>query len=131
MTELLKHLPMNLGMGFVLVQHLDPVHPSALVELLSKATQLPVREVKQGTRVQPNEIYVIPPNARLSIAKGVLNLAPRGERAEANRAIDRSSIARAGPGAMRDWNHSFGNGHGWDNGPGGDQGGRWDRAGTG
>ncbi|HUR44916.1 MAG TPA: chemotaxis protein CheB, partial [Candidatus Saccharimonadales bacterium] len=87
-TELLTHLPLDLGMGFVLVQHLDPARPSALTELLSKTTHLPVREVREGTRVEPNAIYVIPPNARLSIVRGVLSLDARGERAESNRAID-------------------------------------------
>ena len=37
-TQLLKALSTNLGMGFVLVQHLDPIHESILAELLSKAT---------------------------------------------------------------------------------------------
>ena len=42
-TRLLKHLPADTGMAFVLVQHLDPVHESALANLLSKATKMPVR----------------------------------------------------------------------------------------
>ena len=36
--ELLKHLPLDTGMGFVLVQHLDPQHESALTQLLTRAT---------------------------------------------------------------------------------------------
>jgi chemotaxis response regulator CheB len=42
---LLKHLLPDTGMGFVLVQHLDPVHDSALAQLLGRATPLPVHEV--------------------------------------------------------------------------------------
>jgi len=49
------------GMGFVLVQHLDPVHESALTKLLSKVTSLPVDEVTNNTRVEPDHVYVIPP----------------------------------------------------------------------
>ena len=44
-SELLKNLPLDTGMGFVLVQHLDPAHDSALTQLLRRATSLPVHEV--------------------------------------------------------------------------------------
>jgi two-component system, chemotaxis family, CheB/CheR fusion protein len=61
-STLLKHLRLDTGMGFVLVQHLDPVHDSALTQLLGRATSLPVREVTNNLRVEPNHVYVIPPN---------------------------------------------------------------------
>src|SRR5258708_5061759 len=79
-TLLLRHLPMNTGMGFVLVQHLSPDHESALPQLLERATSLPVSEVTNNLRVQPNHIYVMPPNSNLTIAHGVLKLdaRPRG-----------------------------------------------------
>src|SRR5690348_13990898 len=44
-TQLLQNLPADSGMAFVLVQHLDPDHPSALTQLLSKATSMAVNEV--------------------------------------------------------------------------------------
>ena len=44
-THLLQHLPADTGMAFVLVQHLDPGHESALVEILARTTAMPVREV--------------------------------------------------------------------------------------
>ena len=44
-TQLLKALPLDTGMGFVLVQHLDPEHESALTQILSRATSLPVCDV--------------------------------------------------------------------------------------
>src|SRR2546427_9388905 len=69
-TELLRHLPLDTGMGFVLVQHLDPVRHSSLTELLAKATRLPVCEVTRHSRVEPNHIYVISPNTNLVIAQG-------------------------------------------------------------
>ena len=61
-TELLKHLPSDTGMAFVLVQHLAPLHESMLKEVLSRATRLPVAEVTEGLEAQPNHVYVIPPN---------------------------------------------------------------------
>ena len=87
-TELLKHVPLDTGMGFVLVQHLDPAHVSALTQLLSRATSLPVREVTNELRVQRNQVYVIPPNTHLSIARGVLKLQPRKAGAGAQRSVD-------------------------------------------
>ena len=76
-TELLKHLPLDTGMGFVLVQHLDPQHQSALTQLLARATSMPVQEVTNNLRVDANHVYVIPPNTDLGIEQGVLKLQPR------------------------------------------------------
>src|SRR5262249_6762213 len=72
--QLLAALPEDTGMAFVLVQHLAPKHESILSELLSKATRMPVLEVSEGIAVQPNQVYVIPPNADMSIVDGVLHL---------------------------------------------------------
>lgn len=87
-TELLKHLPIDTGMGFVLVQHLDPVHESALTKILSKATSMPVRDVTNNLPVEANHVYVIPPNTTLSIAQGVLRLQPRKQARTPTRSID-------------------------------------------
>ena len=43
-------------MAFVLVQHLAPSHPSALAEILSRATKMPVLEVRDELRVEPNHV---------------------------------------------------------------------------
>jgi len=64
----------DLGMAFVLVQHLDPDHKSLLTELLGRHTTMDVHEVQDGVRVEPNSVYVIPPNHGLSIMNGVLHL---------------------------------------------------------
>src|SRR5512145_1385114 len=55
-STLLKHLPLDTGMGFVLVQHLDPQHDSALVDLLARATSMPVREVTNNLPVEANHV---------------------------------------------------------------------------
>ena len=75
-------------MGFVLVQHLDPVHDSALPQLLGRATSLPVHEVTDNVRVEPNHVYVIPPNKNLSISAGLLTLQPRPKTRTPHRSID-------------------------------------------
>ncbi|UNU18772.1 response regulator [Microcoleus vaginatus PCC 9802] len=76
-TELLSHLPIDTGMAFVLIQHLDPTHKSLLTEILARRTQMPVNEVKDGIAVEPNQVYVIPPNTKMVVCKGVLQLSPR------------------------------------------------------
>ncbi|MEK7407284.1 MAG: chemotaxis protein CheB, partial [Acidobacteriota bacterium] len=76
-TLLLRRLPADTGMAFVLVQHLDPKHESMLAALLAKTSAMPLAEVKDGMAVQPNHVYVIPPNADMVITDGVLRLTPR------------------------------------------------------
>lgn len=87
-TLLLRHVPVNTGMGFVLVQHLDPAHESALTQILAKATAMPVREAANNLPVEPNRVYIIPPNRNMTIARGRLKLTPRRQTAGANRSID-------------------------------------------
>ena len=71
-------------MAFVIVQHLDPTHKGIMAELLQRATGMKVVQVKDRTKVQPDCVYVIPPNKDMSILHGVLHLlepaAPRGLR---------------------------------------------------
>jgi two-component system CheB/CheR fusion protein len=75
--QLLAHLPADTGMAFALVMHLDPTHESALAELLTEVTQMPVSEVQDGVSVAPNHVYVIPPNTSMVIEGGALRLGPR------------------------------------------------------
>jgi two-component system CheB/CheR fusion protein len=76
-TQLLRHLPIDTGMGFVLIQHLDPNHKSLLSEILARTTNMPVREVLDGVTVEPNQVYIIPPNTKMMLSGGVLQLTPR------------------------------------------------------
>lgn len=87
-TELMSNLATDTGMAFVLVQHLDPEHHSMLTELLSKKTTMRVKEVTNGMIVEPNHVYVIPPNATMSISNHSLQLAPRGEGRGLHMSID-------------------------------------------
>jgi two-component system CheB/CheR fusion protein len=86
--QLLGALPIDTGMAFVLVQHLDPHHGSILAELLSEATPLEVSEVKGDVRVEPNRVYVIPPSKGLILVDGVLKLVPRSPAGSAHMPID-------------------------------------------
>lgn len=62
------------GMAFVLVQHLDPTHESMMVDLLTKYTAMKVVQVTDRMPVEPNCVYMIPPNKYLSMCDGVLHL---------------------------------------------------------
>ena len=77
-TELLAHLPDAPGMAFVVVQHLDPQHESRLAELLSRATRMPVLEAADGLGLRADHVYVIAPNTNVTVAKGLLQVTPRG-----------------------------------------------------
>jgi two-component system CheB/CheR fusion protein len=76
-TLLLRHLPVKMGMAFVLIQHLDPTHTSFLCEALSKATAMPVSEAVDGEVVHPNHVYVISPVADIALLGGRLSLVHR------------------------------------------------------
>jgi len=69
-------LPADTGIAFVLVQHLSPQHKSMIEELLRRHAKMPVTEAKQDTPIEPNRIYVIPPNATLTIEGANLHLVP-------------------------------------------------------
>ncbi|MGH7972732.1 MAG: chemotaxis protein CheB, partial [Limisphaerales bacterium] len=78
-AEFLRELPKDTGMGFVLVQHLDPKHKSQLTQLLAHSAKIPVHEAAHNTKVLPDCLYVIPENSNLTLANGRLRLHPRQE----------------------------------------------------
>jgi len=84
LEQFFGQVPNACGIGFVVVQHLDPTHKGILVELLQRSTRMSVTQIKDGMRVEADHVYVIPPNKDLSILQGVLHLlepaAPRGLR---------------------------------------------------
>jgi two-component system CheB/CheR fusion protein len=95
-SELLRHLPPQTGMAFVLVQHLDPHHESILAELLANYTRMPVIQVLDDVRVEPDRVYVMPPNATMAIANGVLRLSrPAQQAPHQRRAIDSFLVSLA------------------------------------
>ena len=69
-----EHMLADSGLAFVLVQHLAPDHTSLLAELVGRSSNMPVIEATQDMRVKAQHVYVIPPNATLTIAKGVLQV---------------------------------------------------------
>lgn len=84
LAQFLGGVPGNSGMAFVIVQHLDPSRHGMLPELLRRVTPMVVREAENRMRIDPDCVYVIPPNKDLAILDGELHLLepamPRGLR---------------------------------------------------
>ncbi len=73
LEELFDHMPADTGMAFVIVTHQHPGHTSMLPALLGKGTSIAVVEAVNGTKLEPNHIYVGPPGGHLSILHGRLH----------------------------------------------------------
>ncbi|CAN5160487.1 chemotaxis protein CheB [soil metagenome] len=74
------HVPDKSGLAYVVVQHLDPTRKGMLVELLQRTTKMKVTQVDEGTTVEPDHVYVIPPNRDMGILNRVLHLLEPRER---------------------------------------------------
>ena len=81
-------LPVNSGMAFVLIQHLDPKHQSLMVDLLTGHTPMKVLQAADGMQVERDHVYLIPPGAYLAIREGILRLSKPLERHGARMPFD-------------------------------------------
>jgi len=87
LVDLLGAVPAT-GMAFIVVQHLDPTHESLLPEILTKKTTMAVSLATAGEAVQPDHVYVIPPNALLTVQEGLLELKARPSAPERSFPVD-------------------------------------------
>ena len=69
-----RHLPLSMGVAYVVMQHIDPTHDSLLADLLQRFTEIPVSQVTDGIIIKPNHIYVAPPGQNLALLNGKLHL---------------------------------------------------------
>src|SRR5258708_32178416 len=76
-SKFLETVSSQLGIAFVIIQHLSPSHQSILPEILERKTKMKVFQVTDGMHIQPDCVYVIPPNAYMSIVDSKLTLSPR------------------------------------------------------
>lgn len=86
--KMFSNMPTDSGVGFVLIQHLDPDHKSSMAELLTRYTDMEVLEIEEGMQVEPNKMYVTPPNKNIGIINGTLHLAVPKEPHGLRRPID-------------------------------------------
>jgi two-component system, chemotaxis family, CheB/CheR fusion protein len=76
--KLLKYLPIDTGMAFVVIQHLASGQESMLPEILSRSTKMKVQQVEDGMKVKVNQVYVITPGTTMTLNSGSLKLVPKG-----------------------------------------------------
>ncbi|HEX8097286.1 MAG TPA: chemotaxis protein CheB, partial [Pyrinomonadaceae bacterium] len=74
LKEFFSRVPPDSGMAYVVILHLSPDYESRLAEVLQSATPLPVTQVKERVRVEPDHVYVISPNRSLAMVDGHLTL---------------------------------------------------------
>lgn len=69
-----QHMPADSGMAFVIIMHLDPNHKGKVYELIQNFTLMPVIEAEDGLEIEPNKVYMIPPNKDMGVHEGKLLL---------------------------------------------------------
>src|SRR5262249_62334250 len=75
-------MPADTGMSFALVTHLARGHVSSLVEILSRYTPMPVKTATDAATLEPNELYVCPPDHIMTMVDGKLRLQLRADEAQ-------------------------------------------------
>ncbi len=86
--QFLVAMPETVNFAVILIPHLDPTHVSLLAPLLARQANRPVVEVLDGMAVEPNSVYMIPPNHSLLISNGTLHLADPPDSGRMETAID-------------------------------------------
>ena len=74
-TRLLRHLPADMGVAIVIVNHLRTV-ATQLHEILPRYTEMPVELITEGLRIQPNRVFIIPEQRDLHVRDGEFRLRP-------------------------------------------------------
>ncbi|HYB20295.1 MAG TPA: chemotaxis protein CheB, partial [Thermodesulfobacteriota bacterium] len=72
--QFFKQMPSESGLAFVLIPHLDPGHSSMMVDLMKRVTRMQVLEARDDMRVEPDHVYVIPPNKDMAMSNAKLQL---------------------------------------------------------
>ncbi|HTU47153.1 MAG TPA: CheR family methyltransferase [Bryobacteraceae bacterium] len=88
LIDLFSNLAPDTEMAFVVVPHLAPDQKSHLAEILSRKTTMPVAEITNQIRPEPNRVYVLPPKTIVRLVDGALELQPRPVENRVPMAID-------------------------------------------
>jgi two-component system CheB/CheR fusion protein len=84
----LKALVPDLGMAYVLVPHPDPFRESAFTQILARTTRMPVVQAKEEMQIEPDHVYITPPNSEMTVHDRVLHLCSREEPHSVNTMVD-------------------------------------------
>lgn len=74
LLDLFQDIEPGIGFAFLIAQHLSPDHDSKLTEILARNVRLPITEAREGMAIEADHIYVIPPDADISVSVGRLRL---------------------------------------------------------
>lgn len=74
-SRLLQHLPADMGVAFVIVNHIRHT-PTSLHEILPRFTKMPVELITDSLTIAPNCVFIIPENRDLHVLDGEFHLAP-------------------------------------------------------
>jgi two-component system, chemotaxis family, CheB/CheR fusion protein len=74
LSQLFPNLPKNLGLTYVVVQHLSPTYRSMMAQLLGRETTMPVKDIEDGAKPEPNTVYITPPNRNVTLNAGCFRL---------------------------------------------------------
>ena len=88
LQEFFQHLPLKSGMAYVVILHLSPDHDSSLATVLQTATKMPVAQVTEKVKVQPDHVYVVPPNQHLTMQDGSIIVSPNIQVEERRAPVD-------------------------------------------
>jgi two-component system CheB/CheR fusion protein len=78
LKKFFSQIPKNSGMAYVVILHMSPEHESKLAEILQTTSSIPVNQVTERVRIEPDHAYVIPPNRNLGMTDGHLSLSEMG-----------------------------------------------------
>lgn len=73
--SLLRHLPADMGVAIVIVNHLRTV-ATQLHEILPSYTEMPVELITDSLQIQPNHVFIIPEKRDLHVLDGEFRLKP-------------------------------------------------------
>ncbi len=72
--DILRNLPADTDMAFVIAPHRGLENAHLLPQLLATVTEMPVVEVEEGMRLEPNQVFVMPPRMDLTLTDNVFHL---------------------------------------------------------
>jgi two-component system CheB/CheR fusion protein len=98
-NQLFEGVPSELALAYLVVSHMDPRHESHLADILAKHCAIPV-SIATGQTIEPDHVYVIPPDALMTLSGNKLTLTPRGESSARHLPVDVlfESLAQQRPG---------------------------------
>src|SRR5580765_2438165 len=76
LRDFFANVPRDSNIAYIVILHLSPEHESKLAEVLQNAANIPVSQVNKETKIEPNHVYVVPPNKSLGIEDGHITVRP-------------------------------------------------------